>query len=121
MYHRNSESFWCSKLLTSVILLTLNATFLMALIYQVQITCYLKNIFRLLRNLSIAQKNHTECLSGFEQRTPCFDGPSMYQLFVDDFAQFLVGSTKLTENIEISMKSTPSPLQTKDIHTDFSN
>lgn len=57
----------------------------------------------------------------FEQRTPCFDGPSMCQLFVDDFAQFLVGSTKLTENIEISMKSTPSPLQTKDIHTDFSN
>lgn len=36
----------------------------------------------------------------------------MCQLFVDDFAQFLVGSTKLTENIEISMKSTPSPLQT---------
>lgn len=59
--------------------------------------------------------------SGFEQRTPCFDGPSMCQLFVDDFAQFLVGSTKLTENIEISMKSTHSPLQTKDIHTDFSN
>ena len=73
------------------------------------------------KNLSIAQKNHTECLSGFEQRTPCFDGPSICQLFVDDFAQFLVGSTKLTENIEISMKSTPSPLQTKDIHTDFSN
>lgn len=77
--------------------------------------------FSLLRNLSIAQKHHTGCLSGFEQRTPCFDGPSMCQLFVEEFAQFLVGSTKLTGNIEISMKSTPSPLQTKDVHTDFSN